>query len=121
MKYFAIRPVRGISEEYASAIEQQIEFVRSQGHEVYDPIKDTDQNDAHGLRICKDNRRAIEECDCILFMWDGKSTGSLFDLGMAFALRKSIQPVIGYVPEMTDHKSFQNMAYKWQEEGSGEK
>lgn len=116
MKLFAIRPVRGISDEYREGIEEQIRFLKSQGHTIYDPITDTNQNDNSGLRICKDNRTAIEDCDAVLFMWDGKSQGCLFDLGMAFALGKKVIPVIGYVPQMTIGKSFQNMVYAWQEE-----
>ena len=115
MKYFAIRPIKGITEDYAKAIAQQIEFYRKQGHEVYDPVEDTDQSDSVGLRICNDNRTAIEGCDCILFMWDGKSKGCLFDLGMAFALQKPIKTVTGYVPPMTFSKSFQNMVFAWEE------
>ncbi len=115
MKYFAIRPVRGITQEYADAIELQLETIRKEGHEIYDPIKDTNQLDSIGLRICNDNRRAIEDCDAVLFLWDGKSTGCLFDLGMAFALRKSVRTVVGYMPRMTNGKSFQNMVFAWEE------
>jgi nucleoside 2-deoxyribosyltransferase len=115
MKYFAIRPVRNISENYAEGIEKQIHFYREQGHEVYDPITDTDQNDQTGYRICKDNLQAIKNCDCVLFMWDGKSQGCLFDLGMAFALGKPVKTVIGYVPPATQGKSFQNMVWQWEE------
>ena len=118
MKLFAIRPVRGITDEYKEGIEAQIARYRAEGHEIYDPLVDTDQVDNTGLRICKDNRKAIEDADAILFMWDGKSQGSLFDLGMAFALRKPVIPVIGYVPAMTDHKLYQNMVFAWQENGA---
>ena len=116
MKYFAIRPIKGISEDYAEAIKQQIEFYRKQGHEVYDPIEDTNQSDSSGLNICKDNRKAIEKSDRVLFIWDGKSKGCLFDLGMAFALYKQVEVVTGYVPQTTFNKSFQNMAFAWEEE-----
>ena len=114
-KYFAIRPVRNITPEYQDGIETQIKFIESQGHIVYDPIRDTNQSDANGYRICSDNLEAIKNCDEILFMWDGKSQGCLFDLGMAFALGKPIQTVIGYVPGMTPYKSFQNMVFAWEE------
>lgn len=115
MRYFAIRPVRGISKEYAEGLERQIEFYRELGHEVYDPIKDTNQNDPTGCQICKDNLEAMKSCDAVLFMWDGNSQGCLFDLGMAFALGKLVRPVVGYLPKMTVGKSFQNMVYAWED------
>ena len=76
-------------------------------YDVYWPPRDTDQSDPIGLEICKANREAIEQADVVHIIWDGKSTGSLFDLGMVFALDKPLR-VISLPPE-TDHKSFQNM------------
>jgi len=119
-KMFVIRPVRGITDAYKEAIEMQVEFYRKR-YDVYDPIKDTNQDDSVGLRICQDNCQAIKDADVVAVMWDGKSTGCLFDLGMAFALGKPIVPVIGYFPTTTDGKSFPNMIYAWQERGKGPK
>jgi hypothetical protein len=55
--------------------------------------------------------KAIKEADAVAIFWDGKSQGSLFDMGMAFAMKKSI--VIVSIPEPTEHKSFQNMIMEW--------
>lgn len=76
-------------------------------YEVYWPPRDTDQTDPVGLEICGANLRAIQEADVVHIIWDGKSTGVLFDLGMVFALTKEL--VVISLPPETDHKSFQNM------------
>lgn len=118
MNIFMICPVRNATPEMQEGIEAEVGFLESQGHIVYYPARDTNQLDGTGLRICKDNRSAIEAADEVHIIWDGKSTGSLFDLGMAFALRKKIVPVFGKFPTMSDGKSFQNMVYDWSENGS---
>ena len=104
MKTFLICPVRGKSAEETQGIVDELEAL---DYDVHWPHRDTDQNDDTGLRICQDNRRAIEEADVVHIVWDGNSQGCLFDLGIAFALRKRIMPV--ELPGKTDHKSFQNM------------
>jgi nucleoside 2-deoxyribosyltransferase len=111
MKIFLICPVRGISKEYQQAIEEQVTYLESHGNEVYYPARDTDQVDPTGINICLQNRDAISDADIIHIIWDGKSTGSLFDLGMAFAMNKPIRTVTGYFPPATDFKSFQSMVY----------
>jgi len=108
MKTFLICPVRGHDSSETFEI---VKGLTLDGYIVHWPFRDTDQNDPDGLRICQDNRKAIEEADVVHFVWDGKSTGCLFDLGMAFALRKKIIPIV--MPELTNHKSFQNMVDKW--------
>jgi nucleoside 2-deoxyribosyltransferase len=116
MKIFLIHPVRGIDEDYSKAIDNQVAFLESQGNEVYYPKRDTEQDDPTGLEICRQNREAIYEADIIYIIWDGKSTGSLFDLGMAFAIGKPIRTVTGYFPPATDGKSFPSFVYAWEED-----
>ena len=116
MNYFAIRPVRNITEEFSKKVNESLLNFINAGNTVYDPIRDTDQKDPVGIRICKDNRTAIENADAIIFMWDGKSTGCLFDLGIAFALRKPIIIPDYFILQKTDHKSFQNMIIAWKTE-----
>ena len=104
MRIFLVCPVRGHDQsEYLHYVEQ----LEKSGHVVHYPPRDTDQNDDTGLRICEDNRRAIEEADEVHVIWDGQSQGALFDIGMAFMLRKKIVAVS--LPERTPTKSFQNM------------
>jgi nucleoside 2-deoxyribosyltransferase len=114
MKIFLACPVRNANINDRSVQEKHVTLLESQGHEVHWPPRDTDQNDTVGLRICQDNRRAIEAADAVYVIWDGESQGVLFDLGVAFALRKPIQTVEGCMPAPTVGKSLQNMILAWE-------
>lgn len=108
MKTFLICPVRGKDPAETAGIVAQLE---SEGWTVHWPHRDTDQNDAHGLRICEDNAAAISAADAVHVVWDGQSQGCLFDMGVAFALKKKIVPVD--IPGPSNGKSFQNMMRAW--------
>jgi nucleoside 2-deoxyribosyltransferase len=116
MKTFLICPLRGHDERaFASAVKQ----LESEGYVVHWPHRDTDQTDDTGFRICRDNRAAIVAADVVHVIWDGQSQGCLFDLGMAFALGKSIIPLT--LPPPTSGKSFQNMVVEWAKRVPAEK
>lgn len=108
MQTFLISPVRGKS---ADALIEYVKTLETRGYKVHWPLRDTDQNDDVGMRICRDNLAAIRSADVVHIIWDGKSHGCLFDLGMAFALGKHVKPIL--LPPKTDHKSFQNMVSEW--------
>lgn len=111
MKTFLIGPVRGYEGDH---LEKYVRWLEKNDFEVYWPATDTNQVDDTGYRICQDNLDAMIDCDVVHFVWDGKSQGSLFDLGMAFALGKPLRVI--KVPEETEGKSFQNMAKEWEKE-----
>src|SRR5690348_9799883 len=100
MKSFLICPVRGID---PATHEETVRRLEGEGYVVHWPPRDTDQIDDTGLRICRDNMAAIAAADVVHVIWDGKSQGCLFDLGVAFALAKRIIPVT--LPEPTAGKS----------------
>jgi nucleoside 2-deoxyribosyltransferase len=105
MKIFVITPVRGGVPPAVSAYVRRLE---AQGHTVFFPPRDTDQtDDGIGLNICRANRRWIELADEVHVWWNPESTGSHFDLGMAFALRKPLRLV--NAPHRTLSKSFANV------------
>lgn len=108
MKTFLICPVRGVD---PAASRAYVERLEGAGYTVHWPHRDTDQSDPVGLRICTDNRDAIMESDCVHVVWDGKSQGCLFDLGMAFAMGKPVIPLD--LPPPSEGKSFQNMIQVW--------
>lgn len=110
MKSFLICPVRGVDQTETAKIVARLE---SEGWSVHWPPRDTDQVDEIGLRICQDNARAINSADAVHVIWDGKSQGCLFDLGVAFALEKRIIPL--ELPPASHGKSFQNMVRRWAE------
>ena len=110
-KIFVICPVRNITPDIKLSLEN---FVLNlvKDYDVHYPAWDTDQdNDPAGMRICNDNKRAIQLADGIVIAWDGKSHGSLFDFGMVFCLQKRVAliPVPGLYPVKTEGKSFSNM------------
>lgn len=108
MNVYLICPVRGKeSQAYAHIVEK----LEAEGKTVYWPARDTDQSDLTGFRICASNTAAIQRADLVYVIWDGKSEGCLFDLGIAFALRKTIIPLD--IPPPTSTKSFQNMIVEW--------
>jgi len=113
MKIFLISPVRRVSKRERKEIEKYVAKLESQGHKVHWPERDTNQNDKIGLRICLDNKKAIEWADEIHIWWQWtkrrKSTGSLFDFGMAFALNKPIVLANPNEVEPTPEKSFNNV------------
>ena len=113
MKIFIICPVRNIKKQENQTIQQYIAKLESQGHQVHYPPRDTNQNDKVGFNICTENKHAVESADEVHVYWNPTSTGSLFDLGMAFALGKTIQ-LINSV-ESTPTKSFNNVLLKLQE------
>ncbi len=108
MKTFLICPVRG---KDPSLFADTVTRLEADGYIVHWPPRDTNQDDATGLRICHDNAAAIAAADIVHLIWDGQSQGCLFDLGVAFALGKPIIPLV--LPAPTLEKSFQNMAREW--------
>jgi nucleoside 2-deoxyribosyltransferase len=112
MRTFLICPVRGVKPE---AQADTVAMLEAQGFDVHWPPRDTNQSDDVGLRICRDNMKAIADADVVHVIWDGKSQGCLFDLGVAFALKKKIEIML--IPALTEGKSFQNMMAAWACEG----
>jgi len=109
-KTFLICPVRGANLKIQEPIVEELE----KNYQVYWPPRDTHQNDPTGLVICQENLKAMKEASVVHVIWNGKSQGSLFDLGMAFALEKSIIPIS--LPSPTHGKSFQAMIIAWRKE-----
>jgi nucleoside 2-deoxyribosyltransferase len=106
---YLICPVRGHDMSETADLVRRLE---DEGWEVHWPPRDTDQVDATGYRICRDNRAAIRAADAVFVVWDGKSKGSLFDLGMAFAMEKPVCVV--ELPPHTEARSLQKMVREWE-------
>ncbi|MDD3399614.1 MAG: hypothetical protein PHF07_01045 [Candidatus Pacebacteria bacterium] len=128
MKIFLISPVRNVSSKEREEIRAYVARLEGRGHKVHWPERDTDQQDKIGLRIITDNKNALAAADEIhiwwqweekewwqkLFWWikEKKSTGSLFDFGMAFALGKRILLANYQSVNATPQKSFNNVLLK---------
>ena len=113
MKIFIISPVtiatkkdREMLLEYANDLEIK------GGHQVHLPLRDTDQS--HSLMgINHQNFDAIRNADEVHVFYRKKSKGIHFDLGMAFALHKTIifRQTDG---EYDNNKSFTVFLSQWQ-------
>lgn len=113
-KIFLISPVRNITPEVHKRILAYVASLESQGHQVHWPERDTPQNnDPIGIEICKTNRQAITNATRIDIWYDPTSTGSVFDLGMAFTLNKRLVLANPNEVTPTQGKSFNNVILAW--------
>jgi hypothetical protein len=108
MKIFIICPVRSATPLEKAILDQYVEHLEEQGHSVHYPPRDTNQNDPVGFDICCQNRLAIELADRVDIFYNPTSSGSLFDIGMTFMLRKNIK-LINTVLRTDGKKGFNNV------------
>lgn len=83
--------------------------LENQGHKVFIPAFDVNP-ELDELEICKCNRDLISMADEIHIIWDNRSVGTIFDFGMAFALKKKIKLV--YI----EKKTFENVMRLYEQE-----
>ena len=107
MKVFIVCPVRNATEKEAKTIATHIQMLEDKGVKVHYPPRDTNQNDPCGYEICLQNAIAIIESDEVHIYWNGKSQGSMFDLGIVFVKNKKIVLINELQP--TETKSFENV------------
>jgi len=110
---FLICPVREASEEQKERMIGYISKLENWGLKVYYPARDTNQEDHIGYRICTDNANAIQNSDEVHIFFDPNSKGTIFDLGVAFALKKKLVIVNPEEVKPTEGKSFTNMIIEW--------
>jgi len=97
------------STQYRERIDEYASTLKSQAHDVALPAFD-DHPGFDELDICKYNRGLVEQADEVHIIWDQRSLFTIFDLGMAFALRKKIKVVY------LESKQFAGVMRKWEEE-----
>ena len=91
-KFFLICPVRNATEEQRKWIENFVIEKQNQGYIVHAPHLHTNQNDLlGGFNVCKENSMAVASSKEVDIYYDQTSTGSIFDLGVAYALHKPIR------------------------------
>ena len=82
------------STAYETKIKELQGILESMGHDVRIPMFDTIEG-ATEMDTAVYNRDLIEWCDEVHLVWDGRSLGTMFNLGMSFALKKPL--VINYL------------------------
>ena len=91
-KIFLICPVRNATDEQRKWIEEFVSQKINDGYIIHAPHLHTVQTDLFGgYAICKQNAEAVATSEEIDIYYDQSSTGSVFDLGVAYALHKPLQ------------------------------
>jgi len=85
------------SSQYEGRMKLSAEKYREDGYVVYLPGFDHEYSDS--LILWNANREVIKAGDAVVVFWDQRSTGTIFDIGMAFAMEKHI--IIGYLEQAT--------------------
>lgn len=90
-KIFLICPVRNATPEQRKWIEDFVANKHEDGYTIHAPHLHTRQVDLFGgYAICKQNAEAVASSTEIDIYYDQSSTGSVFDLGVAYALYKPL-------------------------------
>ncbi len=92
----------GSTAYYEKMVEHKHKLEATGRYTVTLPVFDSEP-DLNEVAICSRNVDAIRAADEVHIIWDGRSTGFLFDLGAAFALKKKL--VLVYL----NHKTLYNL------------
>jgi nucleoside 2-deoxyribosyltransferase len=120
MNIFLICPVRKTTKEQRNNMNTYISKLEENGNTVFYPTRDNvhESTDKIGYTICETNRDAVVQADEIHIFYDHNSKGSLFDLGMAFAVGKPLK-IVNFEDCISTHgKSFVNMMNYWVANGN---
>jgi hypothetical protein len=91
-KLFLICPVRNATLEEKEKLKSAIREFELAGYKVHYPERDTNQDpykngiNTGGYNICLQNARAIFSSDTVAIYYNKESTGSMFDLGVAYQI-----------------------------------
>jgi predicted TIM-barrel fold metal-dependent hydrolase len=96
---YIICAVRNASPDRVAEIRRHAEAMRFKGHQVHFPPDDAPQDDPTGAAICRTHLKAMKIANEVHVFWDVRSSGSHFDLGMAYALGKKIVPLTLEMPD----------------------
>lgn len=99
MRIYIICAVRNAAPERISELRAYASRKRAEGHDVHFPPDDAPQDCPTGDAICRTHLVAMRSADEVHVFWDVTSSGSHFDLGMAYALGKKIIPVACEQPD----------------------
>ncbi len=90
-KIFLICPVRNANNEQRKWIEDYVANRLDAGYIIHAPHLHTRQTDLFGgYAICKQNAEAVASSSEVVIYYDQSSTGSVFDLGVSYALNKPL-------------------------------
>lgn len=96
MKIYILSPVRNVTPEQQNIIDNHVSRLELDSHDVYVPRYDVDQEDPTGFDICSSHFCNMLKADRVDIFWDISSSGSHFDLGMAFACGKIVKLISAF-------------------------
>ena len=111
MKITIICSVRNATPEYRERLEDYVGRLEQAGNEVYLPHRDNDQKDT-GINILTRMRERIQWADRIDIFYNSDSQGTHFDMGGAWAFRKTIKVVENI--DYGEGKSFPRFLDEWE-------
>lgn len=113
-KIFLICPVRNADNETKKEIENYVKEKNNEGYNIHAPHLHTIQQDIlGGYTICLQNANAIATSKRIDIYYDQNSTGSAFDLGVAYYLEKSIKVLNVEKIEFNDNDFIDSLIINW--------
>ena len=113
-KIFLICPVRNATEEQKKWIENFVLEKYNDGYTIHAPHLHTRQTDMFGgYSICLQNAKAVAESSEIDIYYDQKSTGSVFDLGVSYALGKPLKLLNKDEIVFDNNDSIDNLVKNW--------
>ena len=113
-KIFLICPVRNATDEQRKWIEDFVHDKYSEGYTIHAPHLHTRQTDLFGgYAICKQNAEAVASSKEIAIYYDQSSTGSVFDLGVAYALHKPLRLLNREEIEFNDEDLIDTIVKTW--------
>jgi len=110
-KVFLICPVKDVTPEQRTFLDNYVAELESNGYKVHYPHRDTDQSDPIGLEICTTNMNAIKNADEVHIYWTNKTRGGVFDFGMAFMAGKPLKLVNPKEVERPKYKTFETVLH----------
>lgn len=120
MNIFLICPVRLADDRIREELLEIVNKLESEGNIVYYPARDTDQR-LTAMEINSIHLKEIKKSDMIYIYYISESQGIHFDMGMAFALGKTIKIVFAPKVESEYYKEFSDFIISWQSSESIEK
>lgn len=113
-KIFLICPVRNATKEQRKWIENFVYEKYNEGYIIHAPHLHTRQMDLFGgYSICKQNAKAVSTSEEIDIYYDQSSTGSVFDLGVAYALNKPLVILNKEEIIFNDNDTIDNVVKNW--------
>ncbi|MFO8066555.1 MAG: hypothetical protein R6U11_03135 [Bacteroidales bacterium] len=101
------------SSQYKDKMLEYAAKMEFRGHQVCLPVLD-DSKFKNTLKILETNRKRMQWADEVHMFYDGKSQGTVFDFGMAFAMGKPLQVIYMNDKSIVDGMKEYALLFKWE-------